>query len=81
MREDNATKVSEVLSASANVGTHQTKLPEITQAMQLAFEFAHRLAQIKTPLEIPGVLSELIIKQFAMFQNLVFPKVRDERKW
>jgi hypothetical protein len=72
-REDSARNVSEVLAAPVNVGTHQTKPPEITQAMQLVFEFAHRLTQIKTPFEVPGVLSELTIKQFAMFRSLFFP--------
>lgn len=71
MRENNSTEV--VFSAPANVGADQTKPPEITQVIQLAFEFAQRLAQIKSPFEIPGVLSEMTMKQFAMFQNCVFP--------
>lgn len=73
IRENNAPKAFDVFSAQGNVGRHQTKLPEIAQAMQLAFEFAHRLAQIKSPFEFPSVLSELAIKQFAMFQSFVFP--------
>ena len=73
MRENNATKAFDVFSAPENVRAPQTKLPEIAQAMQLAFEFADRLAQIKSPFEFSSVLSELTIKQFAMFQNFIFP--------
>ena len=72
MRENNATKAFDTFSAPENVRAHQTEPPEIAQAMQLAFEFATRLAQIKSPFEFSSVLSELTIKQFAVFQNFVF---------
>ena len=51
----------------ANVGAYQRKLPEISQAyMQLTFEFAQRLARIKSPSEIPSVFAELATRQLAI---------------
>jgi hypothetical protein len=73
-RGDDLTKALNVFTATANVWVYQRKLTEIAQAnMLLAFEFTQRLAQIKSPFELPSVLSELTRKQSAMFQNLVFP--------
>jgi hypothetical protein len=73
-RGNDLTKVLEVFTGTANVWAYQRKLTEIAQAnMLLAFEFTQRLAQIKSPFELPTVLSELTQKQSAMFQNLVFP--------
>ena len=74
IRDDDFAKAFDVLPAAANVGAYRpTKLPDLAQAnMQLAFEFAQRLAQMKSPLELPTMLSELMIKQFAMFQNALF---------
>jgi hypothetical protein len=73
-KENGSTKASDVFSGAANVRAYQTKLPEIAQAnMQLAFEFAQRLTQIKSPFEFPSLLSEFTLKQFAMFQKFVFP--------
>jgi hypothetical protein len=73
-RGDDLTKALNVFTATANVWAYQRKLTEIAQAnMLLAFEFTQRLAQIKSPFELPSVLSELTRKQSAMFQNLVFP--------
>jgi len=61
----------DVFSASTNVGAFR-KLPEIALAnMQLAFEFAQRLAQIKSPFEIPSVFAELAAKQLTNFQTLL----------
>ena len=59
-------------SATASVQAYQAKLQEITQAnMQFGFEFVQRLAKIRSPFEIPGLLAELTTKQLAMFQNLL----------
>jgi hypothetical protein len=70
--DNDRTKAFDVFSATANVGAY-TKLPEIALAnMRLAFELVQRLAQIKSPFEIPGVVSELTIRQFATLQSLVF---------
>src|SRR5436190_370892 len=61
--------------APASVQAYQAKLQEIIQAnMQFGFEFAQRLARIRSPFEIPGLLAELSTKQFAMFQNLLHPR-------
>jgi hypothetical protein len=39
--------------------------------MQFGFEFAQRLAKIRSLFEIPGLLAELTTKQLAMFQHLL----------
>jgi hypothetical protein len=59
-------------SATASVQAYQAQLQEITQAnMQFGFEFVQRLAKIRSPFEIPGLLAELTTKQLAMFQHLL----------
>ena len=80
MRDNDVTKAFDAFSGMANVALYPRKLPEITQGyMQLAFDFAQRLAQIKSPFEIPSVFAELATKQLAIFQNLVVPtRVRGE---
>ena len=82
MRNNDLTKAFDAFSGMANVGLYPRKLPEITQRyMQLAFEFAQRLAQIKSPFEVPSVFAELATKQLAIFQNLVVPtRVRGEHQ-
>jgi NAD(P)H-dependent flavin oxidoreductase YrpB (nitropropane dioxygenase family) len=53
-------------SATANVRAYQAKLLEMAQAnMQLAFEFAQRLATV----EILSVIAEFTSKRIAMFQK------------
>jgi hypothetical protein len=77
MRQNDLVKAFNVFSATTNVAAYQRKLPEFAQAyMQLGFEFAQRLAQIKSPFEIASVFAELAPKQLAIFQNLVIPKQR-----
>ena len=72
MRQNDLPKAFNVFSATANVGVYQKKLQEIAQAhMQLAIQFVQRLAQIKSPFEMPGVFAELATQQLAIFQNLV----------
>ena len=57
-----------IVESSANVRAYQAKLLEIAQAnMQFAFEFAQRLATIRSPLEIFSVLAEFTSKRIAMF--------------
>jgi hypothetical protein len=54
--------------ANANLLAYQAKLVEMAQAnMQFAFEFAQRLATIRSPVEFPGVIAELTNKRIAMF--------------
>lgn len=67
MKNSDVRTTLNVLSVMANVGAYQRKLPEISQAyMQLTFEFAQRLARIKSPFEIPSVLAELATRQLAI---------------
>ena len=74
MRNSDLAKPFNVFSTMANVGAYQRRLSDVAQAyMQLPFEFAQRLAQIKSSFEIPSVFAELATKQFTIFQNLVVP--------
>jgi hypothetical protein len=57
-------------SATANLQAHQAKLMEIAQAnMQFGFEFAQRLAAIRSPVEFLSVIGELTSKRIAMFRK------------
>jgi Phasin protein len=57
-------------SAAANVQAYQAKLLEVAQAnLQFAFEFAQRLAAIRSPFEVLGVTAEFTSKRIAMFQK------------
>jgi LA2681-like HEPN/Phasin protein len=56
--------------AAANVRAYQAKLLEMAQAnMQFAFEFAQRLATIRSPVEFPSVIAEFTNRRIAMFQR------------
>jgi hypothetical protein len=62
------TKGTDFPSATANVPAFQVKLLEVAQAnMQFGFEFAQRLATIKSPVEFLGVTAEFTSKRSAMF--------------
>jgi hypothetical protein len=55
-------------SATANVRAYQAKLLEMAQAnMQIAFEFAQRLAAIRSPVEFLSVNAEFTGKRMVMF--------------
>ena len=55
-------------SATANVRALQEKWLEVAQAnMQFAFEFAQRLAMIRSPVEFLGVTAEFTSKRNALF--------------
>jgi hypothetical protein len=57
-------------SATAGVRAYQAKLLEMAQAnMQFAFEFAQRLATIRSPLEFPSVIAEFTSKRIALFRK------------
>ncbi|WJR80973.1 phasin family protein [Bradyrhizobium sp. NP1] len=57
-------------SANAKVRAYQDKLLEIAQAnMQFTFEFAQRLAAVRSPLEFPSVIAEYTSKRLAMFRK------------
>lgn len=70
-RDDNSTKRFDFSSASTNVvGAFQGKLLEVAHAnMQFAFEFAQRLAAIRSPAEFLSVTAEFTSKRSAMFRK------------
>jgi hypothetical protein len=56
--------------ATANVQAYQAKLLEVTQAnMQFSFEFAQRLAAIRSPIEYLGVIAAFTSKRIDMFRK------------
>jgi hypothetical protein len=71
MTENDSKKGIDFLSsANAIVRAYQAKLLEMAQAnMQFAFEFAQRLATIRSPLEFPSVIAEFTSKRIAMFRK------------
>jgi hypothetical protein len=70
MTDNDSNKGVDFSSAMANVRAFQAKLLEIAQAnMQFAFEFAQRLATIRSPVELPGVIAEFTSKRIAMFRK------------
>jgi hypothetical protein len=70
MTDNESKKALGFSSAAANVRAYQAKLLEMAQAnMQFAFEFAQRLATIRSPVEFPGVIAEFTNRRIAMFQK------------
>jgi hypothetical protein len=71
LTQDDAKKGTDLLSsATANVRAYQAKLLEIAQAnMQFAFEYAQRLATIRSPVELPGIMAEFTSMRIAMFRK------------
>jgi hypothetical protein len=68
--DSDAKKLTSVSLASVNVGAYQAKLLEMAHAnMQFAFEFAQRIATMRSPVEFPGVIFEFTGKRIAMFGN------------
>ena len=68
MTDNDSKKGFDFFSATANVRAYQAKLLEMAQAnMQFAFEFAQRLATIRSPVEFLGVNAEFTGKRMAMF--------------
>jgi hypothetical protein len=68
--QSDAKKGTNFSSATANVRAYQAKLLEMVQAnMQFAFEFAQRLATIRSPVEFPSVIAEFTSKRIAMFRK------------
>jgi Phasin protein len=63
-------KALELSSVTANVRAYQAKLLEMAQAnMQLAFEFAQRLAAVRSPVEFLSVNAEFTGKRMALFRK------------
>jgi hypothetical protein len=70
MTDSDSKKSTNFSLATANVGAYQAKLMEMAQDnMQFAFEFAQRLAAIRSPVEFPSVIAELTSKRIAMFRK------------
>jgi Phasin protein len=70
MTDSSSKKATNFALATANVPAYQAKLLEMAQAnMQFAFEFAQRLATIRSPLEFPSVIAEFASKRIALFQK------------
>jgi len=71
MKEIDPKKGSDFLSsANANAQPYQAKLLEMAQAnIQLAFEFAQRLAAIRSPVEFPLVVAEFTSKRINIFRK------------
>jgi hypothetical protein len=70
LRDNDSKKGFDFSSATANVRAYQAKLLEMAQAnMQFSFEFAQRLATIRSPVEIPSVIAEFTSKRIAMFHE------------
>ena len=70
MRDIDSKQGFDFSSTTANVRAYQAKLLEMTQAnMQFAFEFAQRLATIRSPVEIISVIAEFTSRRIAMFRK------------
>ena len=70
MTDGDSKKCSNFSLATPNVWAYQAKVLEMAQAnMQFAFEFAQRLATIRSPLEFPSVIAEFASKRIALFQK------------
>src|ERR1700681_2278534 len=70
MKDIVSSKGFDFSSATANVRAYQAKLLEMAQAdMQVAFEFAQRLATIRSPVEFLSVIAEFTTKRISMFRK------------
>jgi hypothetical protein len=68
--------------ATGNVRAYQAMLLEMTQAnMQFAFEFAQRLATIKSPVEFAGVIAEFTGKRIDMFRKYSKEMTELRKRW
>jgi hypothetical protein len=68
--DNNSKKGTNLSLANPNVRAYQARLLEMAQAnMQFAFEFAQRLATIRSPVEFPSVITEFTSKRIAMFRK------------
>jgi hypothetical protein len=70
MTDNDSKKGFDFSSATANVRAYQAKLLEMAQAnTQFAFEFAQRLATIRSPVEFLSVIAEFTSKRMALFRK------------
>ncbi|WP_426608991.1 Phasin protein [Bradyrhizobium sp. McL0616] len=67
---DSKREIDFLSSARANLRAYQALLLKMAQAnMQLAIEYAQRLATIRSPLELPSLVAEFTSKRIAMFRE------------
>jgi hypothetical protein len=70
MAVNESKKVLDFYPAAANVRAYQAMLLEMAQAnMQFSFEFAQRLATVRSPFEFLSVIAESTNKRIAMFEK------------
>jgi hypothetical protein len=70
MTDNDSKKGFDFSSFTANVRAYQAKLLEVAQAnMQFAFEFAQRLATIRSPVEFLSVNAEFTSRRIDMFRK------------
>jgi hypothetical protein len=70
MMDNNSKNGNKSSLANANVRAYQTELLEFAQAnMLLSFEFAQRLATMRSPTEFPGVIAEFTSRRIAVFRK------------
>src|ERR1700737_404837 len=70
MTDNDSKKGFDFSSPPAKVQAYQAKLLEMAQAnMQFAFEFAQRLATIRSPVEFLSIIAEFTSKRIAMFRK------------
>jgi hypothetical protein len=70
MKDNDPRKGSDFPLASAYVQAYQAKFLELAHAnMQFAFEFAQRLAAVRSPFEILAVIADFTSKRINMFHK------------
>jgi hypothetical protein len=70
MTDNGSKKWFDFSLATANVQAYQAKLLEMAQAnLRFAFEFAQRLATVRSPFELLSVTAEFTSRRIAMFQK------------
>jgi hypothetical protein len=70
MTDNDLKKGFDLSSATANLRAYQAKLLEMAQAdMQVAFEFAQRLATIKSPFEFLSVIADFTTRRISIFRK------------
>jgi phasin protein len=70
MMDSGSKNSANVFSAATKARAYQAKLMEMAQAnMQFTFEFAQRLATIRSPIEFPIIIAEFTSKRLAMFRK------------
>ena len=69
MEDDSKKGIDFLSSANVNVQIYHAQLLLAQANMQFAFEFAQRLAAIRSPVQFPSVITEFTSRRIAMFQK------------